>query len=99
MAERAYAGYLSGFCMLTSVAYCIIVFPSSALLYWLSLYVTIMFIQVPPSIDAFSERTDDLAELCIPPATSSKIADIVINGSLVEAELFVYGQVRSIYLN
>ncbi|KAI4370200.1 hypothetical protein MLD38_018571 [Melastoma candidum] len=47
---------------------------------------------VPPSIDAFSERTDDITELGMPHVASSKVADIVISGSLVEAELYVYGQ-------
>ncbi|KAG2726780.1 hypothetical protein I3760_01G128300 [Carya illinoinensis] len=50
----------------------------------------------PPSVDLLGERSNVQAVLGEPQSSNSKVADLVINGALVETKLFVYGKTGDI---
>ncbi|KAK7388051.1 hypothetical protein VNO78_22854 [Psophocarpus tetragonolobus] len=47
----------------------------------------------PPSVDVLGDSEGDAISDNVLSSTNSKTADIVINGSLVELKLFIYGKV------
>jgi vacuolar protein sorting-associated protein 13A/C len=50
-------------------------------------------IQTPSSVDVLGNSEGAAASYNVLNTTNSKTADMVINGALVEAKLFIYGKV------
>nr|GEV02157.1 vacuolar protein sorting-associated protein 62 [Tanacetum cinerariifolium] len=46
-----------------------------------------------PSVDILGKQGDDVPELAEARFSNTKIADVIVNGSLVETKLFIYGKV------
>lgn len=46
-----------------------------------------------PSVDILGKQGDDVPELAEARSTNTKIADVIVTGSLVETKLFIYGKV------
>jgi len=52
-----------------------------------------LYLQTPLSVDVLDNSEGATASYNVLNNTNSKTADIVINGALMEAKLFVYGKV------
>nr|GMD89247.1 vacuolar protein sorting-associated protein 13A-like isoform X1 [Ipomoea batatas] len=50
----------------------------------------------PPSVSILGELNDDALELAEARAINTKMAELVVNGTLVEMKLSLYGKVRSL---
>ncbi|KAD5802908.1 hypothetical protein E3N88_14268 [Mikania micrantha] len=46
------------------------------------------------SVDILGKQGDIVSELSEPYSTNMKIADVIVNGTLVETKIFIYGKVR-----